>query len=229
MKGELIVVGGGAHARVVIVAAKQAGFNVIGYTDRHPSIPELSASYLGTDDVIGNHPNAQLVLGIGSVRADTLREAIVDRICVAAERWARVVEPSAFVAPDTSLGPGVVILAGSIVACGSVIGPHALVNSMVMVDHDCIVGGYTHLCPGSILGGGASIGPHSLMGINSCLRDHVALGANVTVGMGAVVTKPFGDGCVLAGNPAAPFQRVAADAPTPHGTAVVSRPGKREA
>lgn len=179
--------------------ARAAGIPLRGFTDPQPSSDPL---YLGRDEVLADFQDESVILGVGCVKADRIRQKIVTSLGLPEERWAILVSPNAIVASDAKIGHGVVILAGALVNSGAVIGPHAIINSFAMIDHDASVGAYTHVAPGAILGGGASIGERSMVGINACIRDHVSVGPDTTIGMGAVVTRKSPGGVTLVGCPA---------------------------
>jgi UDP-3-O-[3-hydroxymyristoyl] glucosamine N-acyltransferase len=64
------------------------------------------------------------------------------------------------------------------------------------------------LCVGVTLGGSTTIGDNCFLGMNSMTKEHVTICDNVTIGMGAVVTKditePF---TTWIGNPAKKLEK----------------------
>src|SRR5262245_4046124 len=114
MSKDLVVLGGGGHARVVIQAAQSRGeWNVVGYVD--PSkrdATRLGVRYLGEDAAkIAGDPafsNCRFVLGIGSTFEARARREIAKQSRVPAGRWATVVHDRAIVSPSASIGAGTV-------------------------------------------------------------------------------------------------------------------------
>jgi acetyltransferase EpsM len=212
----LVVVGGGEHARVVVDAARASGdWEVLGIVDADPverTRSLLSLDHLGTDaeylaSVVDVSPDrrAALVLGIGSVGVPVARRAAVARYDVAeAGAWAAIVHPFAWVSPAAVLGPGAVVLAGAVVNAGAEIGAQAIVNSRAVVEHDAVVGAFAHLGPGAILGGAARLGEGAFAGMGCLIRDHVIVGPDTVVGMGAAVTADVPSGVTVVGVPARP-------------------------
>jgi UDP-3-O-[3-hydroxymyristoyl] glucosamine N-acyltransferase len=78
----------------------------------------------------------------------------------------------------------------------------AKVDNLVHVAHNVVIGERTLVIAQSMLGGSCQIGSDSWIAPSSCIRDTVRVGTNVTIGMGAVVTKNVPDGETWAGVPA---------------------------
>jgi acetyltransferase EpsM len=205
---DLIIIGGGEHARVVIEAARSAAaWNILGFVDPLPcdeTVARMKTAQLGADEALGRYPSSALVLGIGTAGLDDRRQKAVARLGVAPERWATVIHAAAWVSPTTTVAAGSVVLAGAIVNSGARIGRHCIINSRACIEHDVTLGDFVHAAPGSIVAGGAEVGDGSYLGIGSLIRDHRTIGRGCLVGMGAAVTANFGDGAVLVGVPARP-------------------------
>jgi sugar O-acyltransferase (sialic acid O-acetyltransferase NeuD family) len=203
----LVIAGAGEHARVVAEAATAAGWEVVGWVG--PETPGAAdrggPPWLGPDASLAERlrdtpfeARPSVVVAIGDAAA---RRAAAQAVAGAAP-WAVVVHPAAWVSPTASLGPGTVVLAGAVVNTGATVGLHAIVNSGAIVEHDVVLGDVVHVGPGAAIGGGARVGDDSFIGLNAAVRDHVRLGARVTVGMGAAVVTDLPDGVTVTGIPA---------------------------
>ncbi|HPN57619.1 MAG TPA: DapH/DapD/GlmU-related protein, partial [Chitinophagaceae bacterium] len=70
------------------------------------------------------------------------------------------------------------------------------------IDHECIIGDFTHIAPGAVLCGNVKVGRNTFIGANSVIRQGIIIGDNVTIGAGTVVVKDVPDGATVVGNPA---------------------------
>ena len=77
-----------------------------------------------------------------------------------------------------------------------------IVNSSAIVEHDAVVGAFSHIAPGAVLGGEARVGCRSLIGTNATILPGVAVGDFIQVGAGAVVIRDLIEPGVYAGIPA---------------------------
>jgi acetyltransferase EpsM len=206
----LVVLGGGEHGRVLIEAARsQPGtWDVLGVVDPSPSagaVTSLGTAYLGDDEDFatgfgqaGDEPPF-LAIGVGGIDPGP-RRRLAERFGTAA--WATIVHATAWISPTAELGPGATVLAGSTVNAGATIGGHAIVNSGAVVEHDVSVGPFAHIAPGAVIGGGAVIGDGAFIGLGARVRDHVTIGEDAIVAMGAVVVGDVAPCTTVSGVPA---------------------------
>lgn len=199
-KKQLIIIGGGEHAKVVLDAAKDS-WNVLGYIDREKTA--LKSKCLGQDeslpDIIQNFPNAAFIWGTGS---NELRSRLAKNYSLNESKYAVIVHPLAIVSDSAIIEPGVFVAAGTIVQPDAVIGAHSIVNTGAIIEHDCIIGEFSHIAPGAVMGGRCIIGPNSLIGLGSRIKDHITIGENSIVGAGSVVIANIEQGSTVVGIPA---------------------------
>lgn len=197
----LLVVGAGGHAKVVIDAAQEAGFEIVR--------------------VIGNADDADAILGHavsrdrGGVQADGFIVAIGDN-AVRSRRFAEhvtsglapatVIHPSVIVGADVVIGAGTFIAAGAIINAGARIGQDCILNTGCAVDHDCVIGDHSHIGPRAALCGAVTLGEGVLLGVGSCAAPRKSVGAWSVVGAGAAVVGDLAAGTVCVGVPARPVR-----------------------
>lgn len=206
---QLILIGGGELARVIIECADASGgWRILGFLDPErceQTVERLGVDRLGTDDDISKFPHARFVLGVGTIKVSPLREQIVNRLSLPRDRWATIIHPAASVSPTSQIGRGVVILPCAVICTGAVICDHAIINLGAKIDHDVHVGKFVHVAPQAALGGGSRVEENCYIGMGAVVRDHTTVSTNTLVGMGAVVGKRFAPGETLIGVPAKPM------------------------
>jgi sugar O-acyltransferase (sialic acid O-acetyltransferase NeuD family) len=210
---QVVLIGAGGHARVVIDAARSSGaFDVVAVVDARL---ELKATRFEGVEIVGDEASLDplrtagvgaALLGVGSVDVGDVRCALYTRIAAMGFEFPVVVHRAATVAPSATIGPASVVFAGAIVNPGARIGTNVIVNTAAIVEHDVTIEDHAHVSPGAHLAGGVTIGPRSHIGIGSTILQGVRIGEAVVVGAGAVVLHDVADGMRVAGVPARPIQ-----------------------
>ena len=103
---------------------------------------------------------------------------------------------------DVELGIGATILAGARISNAVHLGKGCIVYYNVMITHDCVIGDFVELSPGSTILGKAVIGDFTHIGANATILPKLRIGNNVVVGAGSVVTKDVPDNVTVVGVPA---------------------------
>ncbi len=197
-ENELVVIGAGGHAKVVISAIRSSGGSVYGVYDDNASSHGkqiLGVPILGP---VSQAPEANRpgVIAIGSNRVRQLLDAQLPM------EWATVIHRTAWIDESAQIGPGTVIFAGAIVQPDTVIGRHVILNTGASADHDNILRDYSQVAPGANLGGGVQLGEGAFIGIGASVRQYLSIGAWSTVGGGAMVAADVKDNTLVVGVPA---------------------------
>jgi acetyltransferase EpsM len=214
MVENVVVVGGGEHARVVLdaVLSRPDLYALQGFCDPQPcdaTARLLGVARLAEDDLaLAARSDVRLVLGVGTTRVSEVRSRIVSRLTEHGARFVAIVHARAVVSPFAVIGDGAFVAAGAVVNAGAKVGVHAIVNTAAVVEHDVDVGAFATLAPGAVVGGGTRIGEGSYLGLGCRVRDHVSIGARALVGMGAVVVGEVADESVVVGLPARPREEL---------------------
>jgi len=208
MPEDLLIIGGGEHARIVAEAARSRPeeWNVMGFVDPKPNADTARRfdlrRYSSDMEGMAQSSNRRFVLGIGQMGSTPLRRRLTALYNGKGARWAVIVHIGAWVSSTAILQEGVVVMAGAVVNSGARVGRHSIVNSGAIVEHDVDLGEFSTIAPGAITGGGTQIGAGSYLGLGCRIRDHIRVGANVTVGMGAVVIRDLPADSTVVGVPA---------------------------
>ena len=156
MQKDIIILGAGGHAAVVIEIARLCGYRPVAvFDDREESrgkmiagvevkgrIAELAAEMTG---------NACIAIGNNEVR-----KSIAGRL--AAFEWPVLIHPAASVSPQARIGMGTVICAGAVIQPNASVGSHVIVNIGACVDHDSMIGDFGHLAGRTYVGAAAEVG-----------------------------------------------------------------------
>ena len=194
----IVVIGAGGHAKVVIATVRAAGGDVVAAYDDDESrwgqrILGVAIKGPVSPGEIGSAP---AIIAIGSNRA---RQSVAERLNA---RWITACHPSAIVHPSASLGSGAVVFAGCVVQPDATIGAHAILNTASSVDHDCILGDFVHIGPGVRLCGGVTLDEGVLLGVGAKIAPNVEIGPWSTAGAGAVCVVDVEGGATVVGVPA---------------------------
>ena len=195
----VIVLGAGGHARVVIAALQESGDEVTAVFDDDPALAGteiLGVPVVGPVSLTANLTEVRAVIAIGS---NTVRQELARRFPL---NWTTIVHPRAWVHSSVSPGRGSVVFAGAIVQPGAHIGDHVIINTAATVDHDCRIGDFAHLAPGTHLAGDVTVEHGAFLGTASAAIPSVRIGAGTTVGAGAVVVRDLPAGITAVGCPA---------------------------
>ncbi len=207
---KLIIVGGGGHGRVVLDAARLAGWQVAGFIDRDRTAgSEVNrCAVLGDDALLeARHgfPEFQFIVAIGDQRR---RRALGDRIRTTGGALATVVHPAAILSESASIGPGTVVLALAAINANARIGAHCIVNTGAIVEHDCDLADGVQIGPGATLAAGVIVEADGFVGAGAVVIPGVRLGAGSVLGAGAVAIADLEAGAVAVGVPARIVRRV---------------------
>jgi sugar O-acyltransferase (sialic acid O-acetyltransferase NeuD family) len=136
-----------------------------------------------------------------AISNSTIRENIVNSLSNDIE-YATLIHPNVILSKFIEIGEGSIICSGSILTCDIKIGKHSHLNLKTTVGHDCTINDFFTTAPNVSISGNCIIDKHVYFGTSSMLRQGLTISNNVTVGMGAVVTKNIIKSGVYIGNPA---------------------------
>lgn len=198
MSKNVIVIGGGGHAKVVIDCIQSAGDTVVGILDDSlaPGTEILGIKVLGKVASCSGYPDCCFVIAIGN---NTVRKAIAEKLDVC---WYTAIHPRAVISQYATIGCGSMILANAVINAGAAVGSHCILNTACVVEHDNHIGDFVHISPRAALAGNVSVGDLTQIGIGAVVRQNIAICGSCLVGAGAAVVKDILEEGTYAGVPA---------------------------
>ncbi|WP_282124144.1 acetyltransferase [Algibacter mikhailovii] len=202
MKDEgVIIIGAGGHGTVVASILLASNIKVLGYYDddiEKQGKTFLEIPVLGKISDLVSDSKVKAIIGIGNNKR---RKEIAQKFHF---DWVNAIHPFSWISPDVNLGKGTIVCAGAIIQTGSTLGDHVVINTKASVDHDCVVGNYSHVAVAH-LAGGVSIGEGVFVALNSTVLPVTNVGDWSIVGAGSVVTKDVLPNKTVVGIPARPI------------------------
>lgn len=194
---KLTIIGASGHGLVVADIAKLNGYNEIEFLDDNENLTQC-----GKYPVTGKSSKAadiqnDMFIGIGNAAIrKRIMEQFIDKSIVT------LVHPKAVIADDVVIGKGSVVMAGAVINPGAVIGSGVIVNTCSSVDHDCVVGDYSHVAVGAHLCGTVIVGESTWIGAGATISNNVTICRNCMIGAGTVVINDIKERGTYVGVPA---------------------------
>lgn len=198
LKGGILLLGAGGHARACIDVIEQAEcFAIAGLVGLPEEVGKSVLGYpvLGSDEdlqvLLTQHPYA--VVTIGQIKSAESRIRFDAQIVKHSRRPPAIISPRAYVSPHASVGAGTIVFHGAVINAGAVIGKNCIVNSLSLVEHDAVVEDHCHIATGARINSGVRVGEGSFIGSGSTVRQGLVIGRNCVIGMGVPVLADCAD------------------------------------
>lgn len=198
----LAIIGASGHGKVVAEIAEILGYEVSFFDDAFPEKMTVEhwpvrgslLDFLSDPDLY-----CGAVVAIGNAK---IRETMISQLHGSDVFTPIIQHPSAIVSSYASIGDGSVIMPGAVINAFAAIGVGCIVNSNVVIEHDCKLECFVHVCPNAAVAGGTTIGKRAWVGIGSNVRQMITIGADVLIGAGSVVVNDISQGTTVVGAPA---------------------------
>ena len=185
---KLIMIGASGHGKVCADVARLNGYENICFLDDNKNLNECNGfevvgigadykKYVGTSDFF---------VAIGNA---AIRKRIIEQIEGEGGVIVSLIHPSAVVASDVSIVGASVVMAGVVINSGTRLGKGVIVNTCSSVDHDCVIGDFSHISVGSHLCGTVVIGQNTWVGAGATVLNNLNVCGDCVIGAGAVVVR----------------------------------------
>jgi sugar O-acyltransferase (sialic acid O-acetyltransferase NeuD family) len=208
---DIVVVGGGGHAKVLMCILRKAGWSVLGYTDKVARGTILDISYLGIDDalpdILRKHRGCAAVIGVGKIDASDLRLRLQRHVESHGFRFPVIVSPRSVVNDEVTMEAGTAVFDGVVINSGTNFGRGCILNTNCTVEHDCTIGDNVHIAPGATISGGVTIGHNTMIGAGAVVIHSVSICDGCLIGAGSTVLKDITQSGIYVGTPAVRVRR----------------------
>jgi len=181
--------------------AEDCGWMVAGFFDQNPHVSVPQYAHLGPDgawaEALVRFPELKVAL---AVDPPSLKERLI-RI-YGLGHLAALQSADAFISRHAVVDAGCIIQRGVKIMSGAHVRTACKINVNATVHHDCDVGDYATLAPGSQLLGHVVVERGTFIGAGATILPRLRIGAGSVVGAGAVVTRDIPPKSVVAGVPA---------------------------
>lgn len=145
--------------------------------------------------------SVKFIFAIHPVGHGSLRVRLFESLGIPDELLYTLVHPSAFVAYNAKLAPGVMVMSSSYIGPATVLSRCVFCMANTMIGHHTMVGPYCHISIGAIIGSYVKIGTASDVALNTTIMEKVNIGKYAVAGAAAMITKDINDNEVVIGNP----------------------------
>lgn len=163
MKKQLIIVGGGGHAHVVVESIPNE-YEVIGFLDDNEDtknigeikrIGKISEAPKFSKDIFFH-------IAIGN---NCIRKKIGENL-----RLATIIHPTAFISKSSIIEEGCYIGINTVINSNAKIGKGCIINTGTIVEHEAVIGDYSHLSYRVLAGANSEIGNEIFIDMNTVIE-----------------------------------------------------------
>ncbi|CAD7288709.1 NeuD/PglB/VioB family sugar acetyltransferase [Campylobacter suis] len=192
MKENIVLIGGGGHARSCIdVIELENRFNIIGIVDNglKKGTKVLDYEVLGSDsdlpEIFKICKNA--LICIGQIKTPEPRIKAYELALSLGFKLPSIISPLAYVSKYADVQDSSIIMHHAFINAGAKIGKNCIINSKALIEHDAVIGDHCHISTASVINGGVSVGAKSFFGSNSTSKEYVNIDENSIIGGGTSV------------------------------------------
>lgn len=202
MNKKLAVIGASSHGKVIAELAEILEYQITFFDDAYPKITQVEHWSIAGDFNALLSQKSEFCGAIVAIGRANVRQAITAKLHHADITTPILIHPTASVSKYAQIKRGSVVMPGAVINAFSSVGESCIINSNAVVEHDCKLADFVHVCPNSALAGGTIVGERTWVGIGSSVRQLINIGADVLIGAGSVVVNDISAGVTVVGVPA---------------------------
>ena len=131
-----------------------------------------------------------------------IRQRIIEKLPMCTKFFTFIHPTALLLNKDIKIGYGSFIGAYSILTTNIRLGKHSILNRGNQIGHDCVIGNFLSMMPGSIISGNVEIGDCVYVGTNGSIKEKTKVCSNVYIGSNATVVDNINSEGTYVGVPA---------------------------
>jgi sugar O-acyltransferase (sialic acid O-acetyltransferase NeuD family) len=207
MKHSILLIGGGGHAKSIIDSLKlHDNIEIIGIIDTKDKYGQVidGIEIIGSDEDLEYYYTKgvkQAFISIGSIGSPQIRVKVYETIKKIGYNLPNVIDSSAIISNNITLGEGNYIGKGAILNTGIKVGNNCIINTGCIIEHGCMIDDFVHIAPGSTLCGEVQIGQKTHIGAGTVIIQSKRIGKESVIGAGSVVINDINEYVKAYGSP----------------------------
>lgn len=205
----IILIGAGGHcASVLDSLITSYDYNSIGIVDKEYT-KESEKELLGVP-IIGSDEDlprlfesgyTEAFITVGSIGDTGIRRLLYNKVKEIGFHIPNILDKTCIVSHWCTLCEGIYVGKNAVINTNAKINNMAIINTSSTVEHDCNIGEFVHVSPGSVICGGVVINRDTHIGAGSVIRQGIHIGASSIIGLSSVVVRDIPNEVTAFGNP----------------------------
>lgn len=148
-----------------------------------------------------NMPKYDIFIAIGD---NKIRKKIYEKVFKKGFKIVNLIHPSAIISSSAVLqaNSGILIMPYAVINAKAHIQKGVILNTASTIEHECIIGEFTHISVGAKCAGNVKIGKMCFLGINCAVLPNLSLADESILGGGALLSKSMQEKGIYVGVPA---------------------------
>ncbi len=204
MSKEIVLVGYSGHSFVIADILLAAKLSIAGYCENEiKSKNPFALKYLESENVFFSFKeNSTTYDAFVCIGDSFIRQRIFKNLINIGVNIINAIHPRSVVGNHVTFGKGIMVAGNATINPGCYIGDGVICNTSCSIDHECIIGDFSHIAPGAVLCGNVTIGKNCFIGANATIIPGKKINDRITVGAGSVVTSDLIEPGIYVGSPA---------------------------
>lgn len=202
---KILLIGGGGHCCSVLDSILTMNcYDDIGIIDSQEHSSLANIPVVGQDEDLPNLFRSgwkEAFITVGSVGNTSVRRRLYNILNEIGYTLPILIDSTAIVARDVTMESGIFVGKRAVINAGSRIGKCAIINTGAIVEHDCLIGDFSHISPGTVLCGEVCVGNDTHIGAGTVIKQQINIGNGSLIGIGSNVVKDIPEYMTAYGNP----------------------------